>query len=203
MNVVDVAIDGDGFWDEGAGANPNDVREDGLGLVLDCEPLDKLRRGAAGAFADVFEAFRGEDSSFEAVGQEAANDVVGEEEHAAVGVVDDEELLGAEEFVADDEGTNGVVAGAATGVADDVSVAFGESGVFGWVETRVHTGEDGEAARWWECEVSFVAKTAGVRFVGGEDFSEDLAHGVGSWDWMGFKLSDYSACGSTVWIGRS
>jgi hypothetical protein len=87
-------------------------------------------------------------------------------------------FFGAEKFVADDEGTDGVVAGAAAGVADDVGVTFSEAGVLGGVEAGVHAGEDGEAAGWREGEVGFFAEGAGVGFVGGEDFGEDFAHGA-------------------------
>ena len=94
--------------------------------------------------------------------------------------MDDEEFFGAEEFVADDERTNGIVAGAAAGVADDVGVAFGKAGVLGGVEAGVHAGEDGEASGGREGEVGFFAEGAGVGLVGGEDFGEYLAHGCGA-----------------------
>jgi hypothetical protein len=154
--------------------------DDGLVLVFDGELFDELRGGGTGAFADIFEALGSEGGGFKAVGEEAAHDVVGEEEHAAVGVVDDEEFFCAEELVADDERTDGVVAGAAAGVADDVGVAFGKTGVFGGVETGVHAGEDGEASGRREGEFGFFAEGAGVGLVGGEDFGEDLAHGGGA-----------------------
>ncbi len=118
------------------------------------------RCGGAGAFADIFEAFGREGCGFEAVGKEAADDFVGEELHAAVGVVDDEEFFGAEELVADDQRADGVVAGAAAGVANDVSVAFGEAGVFGGVKAGVHAGEDGEAAGRREGELALSPKVA-------------------------------------------
>jgi len=47
-------------------------------------------------------------------------------------------------------GADGVVRGAAAGVADDVGVSFCETSVFGGVKAGVHTGEDGEAAGRWE-----------------------------------------------------
>ena len=176
MDVVDVAVDGDGVRHERAGADAGDICDDGLGLVFDGEPFDEFGCGGTGALADIFEAFRGEGGGFEAVGEEAAHDVAGEELHAAVGVMDNEEFFCAEQLVADDERTDGVVAGAAAGVADDVGVSFGKAGVFGGVEAGVHAGEDGEAAGGRESEFGFFAEGAGVGLVGGEDFGEDLAH---------------------------
>jgi hypothetical protein len=174
--VVDVAVDRDGLRHERAAADAGYVGEDGVGLVFDGEEFDELGCGRARAFAYVFEALGGEGGGFEAVGEEATDDIVREELHAAVGVVDDEEFLRAEKLVADDEGADGVVRGAAAGVADDVGVSFSEACVFGGVEAGVHAGEDGEAAGWREGEVGFVAEGAGVLLVGGENFVEDLTH---------------------------
>ncbi len=70
-----------------------------------------------------------------------------EELHPAVGVVDDEPLLGAEQLVGDHERPDRVVAGAAAGVADHVRIALAQARVLGRVEPGVHAGEDREAAR--------------------------------------------------------
>ncbi len=135
-DVVEVAVDGDGIGNKRVIADAGDVVEDGLLLIFDGEPFDVLAGAGAGALADIAEAARGEFGGFEAGVEEIAHDVVGEEFHAAIGVMDDEKLLGAEKFVADDEGADGVVTGAAAGVADDVGVAFGEAREFGGVERR-------------------------------------------------------------------
>src|SRR3979490_3332126 len=103
VNVVDVAVDWDGLRHERTSADAGHVCDDGLVLVFDGEPLDELCGGGTGAFADICEAFRSEGGGFQAVGEEAAHHIVGEEEHAAIGVVDDEEFFGAEKFVTDDE----------------------------------------------------------------------------------------------------
>jgi len=102
VDVVDVAVDWDGLWHERAGADASDVSKDGLGLIFDGEKFDELGCGGAGAFAYVFEAFGGEGCGFEAVCEEAADDIVAEELHAAIGVMDDEELFGSKELIADD-----------------------------------------------------------------------------------------------------
>src|SRR6266550_9498948 len=93
VDVVDVAVDGDGLRHERAGANAGHVCDDGLVLVFDGEPFDELCGSGTGAFAYVLEALGGEGGGFEAVGEEAAHHIVGEEEHAAVGMVDDEEFF--------------------------------------------------------------------------------------------------------------
>jgi len=131
----------------------------------------------AGTCADILEAFRGQSRGFERVGEETPDNVVVEEHHAADGVVDHEKLFGAEELVADDERPDGVVEGAAAGVAYDVSVAFGEAGISGGFEASVHAGENGETARRWKSEAAFLAEAGEVLLIGKEDFVEDIAHG--------------------------
>src|SRR6266851_1034986 len=175
-DIVEEAVDRNGFGDERMVADAGDVVEDGLLLIADGEPLDVFTGAGAGAFADVLEALRGERRGFEARGEQVAHDVVGEEFHAAIGVVDDEEFAGAEQFVADDEGTDGVVAGAAAGVADDVSVAFGEAGILGGIETRVHARENGETARGRQGELAFLTKIGTVILVGFKNFRKNLTH---------------------------
>lgn len=51
------------------------------------------------------------------------NLIVPEGEHAAAGVLDDDDLLGAEELLDDDERAGRIVSGQTTGAADDVGIA--------------------------------------------------------------------------------
>ncbi len=60
----------------------------------------------------------------QAAGEKPAHNLVGERLHAAVGMVDDEPLARAQWLVRNDQRADGVVAGAARGVADDVGGAF-------------------------------------------------------------------------------
>ena len=53
----------------------------------------------------------------------AAHHVIGEGEHPAVGVVDDVDLGGAQQALADGQRPEGVLGGAAPGIADHVSIA--------------------------------------------------------------------------------
>ena len=159
-------MNGDGLGDERMIADAGDVVEDGLLLVADGEPLDVFASAGAGAFADVLETLGSERSGFEASGEEATHDVIGEKLHTAIGVVNDKEFASAKKFITDDQGTDGVVAGAAAGVADDVGVAFGEAGVLGGIEARVHTSENGEAAGGREGKFGFFAEGGAVVLIG-------------------------------------
>jgi hypothetical protein len=65
----------------------------------------------------------------------------------AVGVMDDEPLARAEQFVGKHERADGIVAGRSSGVADDLGVALDETGEFSGVETGVHATKAGEVPR--------------------------------------------------------
>src|SRR5829696_955843 len=124
-HVVQEAVDRDGRRDEGMVADTADVVHDGPLLVVDAQPVDVLAEDRAGALADVREPVRAEPGCLEAGLQQLGDLLVREELHAAVGVVDDEELAGAEELVADDQRADGVVACPPAGITDDVGVALG------------------------------------------------------------------------------
>ena len=70
-----------------------------------------------------------------------------ERQHTAAGVLDDDDLPGPEEVLADDQRADGVVGGEAAGVADDVRLAGSEAEDLLDGEARVHAGDDGEPAR--------------------------------------------------------
>jgi hypothetical protein len=175
-DVVKETVDRNRFRDERMIADASDVVEDGLFLIADGKPLDVFTSAGAGAFAEVLETLRSERGGFEAGGEETAHDVVGEKFHATIGMVNDEEFTGAEKFVANDEGADGVVTGAAASVADNVGVAFGEPGVLGGIEARIHAGENGETACRWESEFAFLTEIGTVILIGFENFGKYLAH---------------------------
>ncbi len=145
-HIVEEAVDRNGFGDERMITDAGDVIDHGLLLVADREPLDVFTGAGARALANILETLRGERRGFEARGKQIANGVAGEEFHAAIGVVNDEEFASAKQFVTYNERPNGVVAGSPAGVANDVSVAFGQACVFGGIKARVHARENGEAA---------------------------------------------------------
>src|SRR5262245_47122624 len=76
--------------------------------------------------------------------QLVAQVVIGEREHAAVGVVHHGELVRAEQLGGDDEGTDGVVRCAAAGVADHVRVADVEAERLLGVDARIHARQHRE-----------------------------------------------------------
>src|SRR5689334_134097 len=100
------------------------VIDDRLLRILECEPVDELTFVRAGAFADVVESLVSKRGGLEAVGEQTADHIVGKEFHSAIGVMNDEELARAEQFVRDHEGANGVVAGAAACVPNYVCVTL-------------------------------------------------------------------------------
>ena len=73
-------------------ANARDVIDHGLPRVLDGQPLDILAGARAGAFAHVAKPLGRQLRGFQTRSEQAPDDVVGEEFHAAIGVMDDKEL---------------------------------------------------------------------------------------------------------------
>src|SRR5258708_34356269 len=175
-HIVEVAVDWNGLGDERMIADAGDVVEHGLFLVADGEPLDVFTGAGARALADILETLRGERRGFEARGKQIAHDIVGKEFHAAIGMMDDEEFASAKQLVTDDQGTDGVVAGSPAGVADDVSVAFGQACVFGGIKARVHARENGEAARGRQSEFALFTEIGAVFLLGFQDFRQYLGH---------------------------
>ena len=99
--------------------------------------------------------------------------LVAEQLHAAIGVMDDEPFLCAEQLVRNDERANRIVGGAPAGVADHMRVAFRQAGVFRRIEARVHAGEDGEAPRRRQREIALVAEVRDIGGVGRRHFIDD------------------------------
>src|SRR6267378_2151006 len=177
-HVVEETVDGNGFGHERMVANARNIVEDSLLLILDGEPLDEFTGTGSRSLAYILEPLGGQLRCFQAGSQQAAHDIVGEEFHAAIGMVNDEKFAGAEKFIADDQRANGIVAGPAAGVADNVGIAFGEAGVLGGIEARVHAGEDGKAARGRESEFAFFTEAGAVLLIGVEHFRKNLAHDI-------------------------
>jgi hypothetical protein len=96
-------------------------------------------------------------------------------EHAAVGVVDQDDLGGAEQPLADGQRADLVVGDHATGVADDVCLALVEAEHAVDVDPRVHAGDDGDALRRRQGERA--GEVRGVVGVVGEQVVRD-GHGV-------------------------
>ena len=112
-------------------ANAPHVGDDSSRIILHREPINELALRRSGTFADIAKAVGRELRGLEATDQETPHHLVSEEQHAAVGVVNDEELIGAEQLVGDDQGAERVIAGASSGIANHVGIALRESGVLG------------------------------------------------------------------------
>ena len=141
--------------------------------VRDRQPVDVLALARARPLADVVEAVGAERRGLEARLEQPAHDVVREELHAAVRVVDDEPLPRAEQLVGDHERADRVIARASAGVADDVRVALAEPRVLRGIEAGVHAGQDRETARGRQREVRLWPERRGVLLIRGEHFFED------------------------------
>jgi hypothetical protein len=78
--------------------------------------------------------------------------VVGEGHHAAVGVVDEDDLLSTEQALADRERADLVFGYDASGVADDVRLPVAETEDRVDIQACIHTRDDGDLLRWrqWE-----------------------------------------------------
>jgi hypothetical protein len=88
--------------------------------------------------------------------------VVGEGEHAAVGVVDEDDLLGSEQPLGDRQRADLVVGHDAAGVADDVRVALLEAEQAVGVQPRVHARDNRDLAPGRHGQIALV-KVRGVR----------------------------------------
>jgi hypothetical protein len=98
--------------------------------------------------------------------------VVVEREHPAIGVMDEDDLLGAEEALRDDEGSDGVVGDDATRIADHVRVALLETEDPRRVETGIHAGEHRDLRGRRHREVTLAERSC-VRLVVGEQVIGD------------------------------
>jgi hypothetical protein len=85
-------------------------------------------------------------------------------------------FLRAEELVGNDKRPYGVVGRAAARVADDMRVAFRQSGVFGRVEPGVHAGQNCKLAGGRQGQLSLFAERLGIGLIGRDDLVNDFRH---------------------------
>ena len=86
--------------------------------------------------------------------------VIAKGEHPAVRVMDQDDLVGAEQPLGDRQGANGVIGGDPAGVADDVSIAFLQAQNLVDMQAGIHAGEDGQLLRRWQRQRPFVERTS-------------------------------------------
>src|SRR5215475_1591887 len=88
-------------------------------------------------------------------------------------MVDDKPFPRAQELVRKEQRPDGVIAGTTARIANHMGVPFGETGVFGWINPGVHTGENRKMATWRQRQVAFVPKSRCVSGVCRQHFIED------------------------------
>jgi hypothetical protein len=98
------------------------------------------------------------------VAQRLAQLLIGEREHAAVGVVDHDHLTRTEQLLRDDQRADGV-GGAPACVADHMCVAFAQPEEPCGVQARVHAGHHRDLLRRWHRQVTLV-KASRVALIG-------------------------------------
>jgi hypothetical protein len=109
--------------------------------------------------------------------------IVSEGDHAAIGVIDDDEFLCAQQVMRNDQGAQRVFGGDAAGVADDVGVTGFETQKLFDAEARVHAGEDGKFFGRGHGQAALV-EFGGVLLIGCQDFVGDAHDWLIPLDWI-------------------
>jgi hypothetical protein len=157
MHVVDETGDWDVFGDKGRGLSDGHVFVDAL---VDIGEREKVDAGGsfAGIRAEIFLQF-------------VLEVVVGEGQHAAIGVMNDDDFAGTEQLVRNRQRSQRI-GGTAASIANDVCVTFRESERFCRIDPRIHANEHGNLAARRHRQVALV-EVSGILFVGGEEFRQD------------------------------
>lgn len=134
--------------------------------VLDGQEVDVLAGAAAALFFGVIPAVLAQRGRLQALLQQIIHHLVGEGQHAAVRVVDDEPLLRPQQLVGDDEGTDRLLVHPAACVADHMGIALGQARKLRRVQTGVHAGHDGEFSAGRDGQLALAPKGLGVLTVG-------------------------------------
>src|SRR5665254_18943 len=95
-------------------------------------------------------------------------------------MVDYEPLIGAEQLVRDNKRADGIIAGATTGIANHVRIAFCQTRELRWIEARIHAGQDGKPASGWQSEPAFITELFYVALIRRQDIIKSLGHGDAS-----------------------
>src|SRR5262249_39632845 len=164
--VIDEAVDRYATRHQRITTDALDVLNHALGQILDRVPVDEMAVDRAATMFRIGPLLAVEVCCFEIVLEQIAHDFISEGQHAAVGVMDDEPLVGAEQLMRDHQRANSIVACAAAGIADDMGIAFGQASIFGRIEPCVHAGKNSKVTRWWHSKLAFVPKTRSILAVG-------------------------------------
>ena len=142
------------------------VIDHSLTIIGEGQPIDLRPLRGTGPLPDIAPAVFVDHRLLETLGEQVTHDLVVEEHHAAVGVVNDEKFLRSEQLVGDDQRPDRVLARPATRIADDMRVALGQTGELRGIHPRVHAGQHGEAAGRRQRQFAFVTESGDVRGVG-------------------------------------
>ena len=146
-------------------------------LIADGVPFDEMTGGMSAMMVRVGPLGPVEGRRAEVVLQQVGYNFISKEFHAAIRMMNDEPLQGAQEFVRYDKRTYRIICRPAARIADDMRVAFGKPSIFGGIESRVHASQNREASGGRQRKVAFRPKRRSVGLVGGQDFFEDFRHG--------------------------
>ncbi len=152
--VVNKSTDGDGRRNPGMGAELLQLMPDIFFDVL--ERIEKSRSDRRGS---------------RAILDSGAQILFGGVHQSAIGVIDDHDLLGAQEKVRYDQGAQGVIRNDAASIADDVSISLFQSQGASR-KAGIHTSQDGEFAFGTRAQPAQFVRSR-VNFVCRKDFVDD------------------------------
>jgi len=118
-------------------------------VIADRQPVDVVPCCRSRPYANILKAIGLKHGRFQALGKQVADGFIAEKFHAAIAVVNHIPFLGTEQLTGNYKRADGIVAGPAAGIADDMGVTFLQAGIAGWIEAGVHTSENGDLARRW------------------------------------------------------
>lgn len=126
FHVIYLSIYRDDLWRQRVGADALYGLQRAVFLVLDRMPFDEApcRTASTVLWVGPFQRRYGERSGRQAVIQKFGHDLVVEQLHTSVGVVNDEPFQSPEKLVRDYKRPNGVVARASSRVINHMGIAF-------------------------------------------------------------------------------
>ena len=90
--------------------------------------------------------------------------------------MNDKPLFGSEQFVGNDKGTDGVIAGPTASIPNHVGVPSLRPAYFAGSSRAIHARQNREPARWRQGESPLGPKIFNIGVICSEDFIEDFAH---------------------------
>lgn len=173
-NIENVTVDRNVFRHERMLTDTLHVLSNTLLLLLNRVPFDEVPMRTPVTILDVRPSRAIKRSRFKVVLQEAAHHLIGEQLHAAIRMVNNEPLIGAEQLVRDHKRPDRIVGGSRTSVADYVRVAFRETGILCGIQSSVHACQNRKFARWRQGQILLSSEIRNISFVCFEYFRVHL-----------------------------